>query len=86
MIEFNVAEALDKLDMMSEDEAREWIAELDKEEITRMVEYVLEGIRERRYKQACDLVLIQRAGNSKAVVPEFKDGSCKEWLEQQSKK
>lgn len=46
MIEFNVAEALGKLDMMSEDEAREWIAELDKEEARSLVKYLMKKIRE----------------------------------------
>lgn len=46
MIEFNVAEALDKLDMMSFDEAQEWIAELDKEEVGELVRYLLRQIRE----------------------------------------
>lgn len=45
-IEFNVAEALDKLDMMSFEEAQEWIAELDKEEARALVRYLLKRIKE----------------------------------------
>lgn len=45
MIEFNVAEALDKLDMMSEDEAQEWIAELDKEEARALVRHLFRQIK-----------------------------------------
>lgn len=45
MIEFNVAEALDKLDMMSFEEAQEWIAELDREEARALVRHLLRQIR-----------------------------------------
>lgn len=108
-ISFNVAEALDKLDMMSFEEAQEWIAELDKETVARMAEFILgsvrvnsasgtdldflatiptfpevsgESVEDRRirYKQACDDVLLSRGKNTKTIEPEFKDGSCAEWL------
>lgn len=76
-ISFNVEQALDKLDMMSFEEAQEWIAELSREEARDLVRYLLGQI---RYKQACDDVLLPRGRNTKTIEPEFKDGSCVEWL------